>query len=532
MKKLGRFEPYLFYLLCAANLIPVFLDRFMPSLDGPAHLYNSQLIGSLVEGGHKTIENCFAFNERPVPNWSGHFMLALFNSFLPAYVAEKIVLVFYLLGLPLGFRAILYKQQQANVAFSCLAIPFTYSLVFCLGFYNFSIAIVVALFVFYHWLNALQRNPGWKSVFTLALLTAICFFSHVFVFVILITGLGTLSFLFYVHQLFAVNANIRQVVKMALRSGLFLLIAVLPALILFVKYGYRNSHEGQVYVSHEELIKWLVSMVPLVGYHVGLDIAYTEILLWFLVLMAIATFVFWTFHVFRRTADLKGMMLRLTHPVNTWLLLALLLLVLYFKMPDMEAGAGYVTMRLLYLFYFFMVLWLCAIARPRWMASVAVLVVIYCCVHLALNRRQVSRNMLNVANEYYDLAEKIQANSIVLPINVSSSWDYGHFSGYLGAEKPLALLDNYECQIDYFPLTWNVRDIPKFTFGRIDPLSNPACLNWKTDTTHAAVKIDYVFVNGHLKNLGDSCRSLVNEALNRDFKIIYSSANCELYKRK
>ena len=201
-------------------------------------------------------------------------------------------------------------------------------------------------------------------------------------------------------------------------------------------------------------------------------------------------------------------------------------------MPDIDAGAGYVSIRLLYLFYFFMVLWLCTIAKPRWLSVLAIMVVIHCCFNMAVNRINISRGMLNEANEYYDLSEMIKPNSIVLPVNAASNWDRGHFSGYLGADKPIAILDNYECEIDYFPVTWNMKQIPDFRFGNIEPLQQNSCLKWRTDTAHSEMKINYVFVNGSLKNLNDSCRIRLGAALEREFNVIYSSPNCRLYERK
>src|SRR5687768_6062047 len=96
-------EPLIFYAVLLLNLLPLLVFKFYPSLDGPAHLYNSLLIPEMLKG-NEVLESMLKFNSEPVPNWSGHFILSFFNLFLPGWLAEKMLLIFYVTGLPLSFR--------------------------------------------------------------------------------------------------------------------------------------------------------------------------------------------------------------------------------------------------------------------------------------------------------------------------------------------------------------------------------------------------------------------------------------------
>src|SRR6185437_14298022 len=101
---LEKLEPYYFYLFLLINLLPVVCFKFFPTVDGPAHLYNSRIIVELVENSNSPIHQFINFNSNLTSNCLGHYLLSFFLIFLPGFVAEKIILIFYLVGLPLSIR--------------------------------------------------------------------------------------------------------------------------------------------------------------------------------------------------------------------------------------------------------------------------------------------------------------------------------------------------------------------------------------------------------------------------------------------
>ncbi len=101
-----QWESYFFWVVVLFTLLPVLTTKYFITLDGPSHLYNANLIKELLLGKNQLIKDLFQFNPIPVPNWSGHFIMAFFCWLFPAFIAEKLLLVIYLVFTPLFFRRI------------------------------------------------------------------------------------------------------------------------------------------------------------------------------------------------------------------------------------------------------------------------------------------------------------------------------------------------------------------------------------------------------------------------------------------
>ncbi len=94
---LPTLERGLFYLLLAANLIPLWSVHYFVTGDGPCHLYNAKVLLDFYHGGElKDFYNPWMFvNTHFEPNWFGHaFMELLLGWGAPAYLAEKFLQLF------------------------------------------------------------------------------------------------------------------------------------------------------------------------------------------------------------------------------------------------------------------------------------------------------------------------------------------------------------------------------------------------------------------------------------------------------
>ena len=131
VKIFSTIEKYFFLIVTILNLIPVLSGKFFTTLDGAAHLYNSNLINILLFENNIDLQNFFVLNHEPVPNWTGHFILSFFNYFFPAFIAEKILVLLYLIGLPYSFRRLIKTISPDNYLLSYFIFPFSYSLFFC-----------------------------------------------------------------------------------------------------------------------------------------------------------------------------------------------------------------------------------------------------------------------------------------------------------------------------------------------------------------------------------------------------------------
>ena len=176
-----KYEYYLFYVFLVINLLPLLVFKFFPTVDGPAHLYNSRLIIELL-GQDSYLENYFTFNEI-APNWLGHIMLSIFQFVFPAYIAEKCLLLIYFIGFPVSFRAFIKIQPDHNNTLIYYVFPFTYSFLLYYGFYNFHIGLVLFFCTLYFWLKY-KNDFTIKRTFFLLILTTLMCLSHLFVFIV------------------------------------------------------------------------------------------------------------------------------------------------------------------------------------------------------------------------------------------------------------------------------------------------------------------------------------------------------------
>src|SRR5207248_2934981 len=53
-------------------VIPIWCVRYLPTVDGPSHVYNSWILHELIRGAQGPIADWFRIDWRPHPNWIGH----------------------------------------------------------------------------------------------------------------------------------------------------------------------------------------------------------------------------------------------------------------------------------------------------------------------------------------------------------------------------------------------------------------------------------------------------------------------------
>ena len=119
-------EILFFYFCIALNALPILLFRFFPSMDGPAHLYNANVLSQLCRDQSEVLHHYYTINPALVPNWTSHVLLAGFKVFLPAFLAEKVLLLLYVVGLPLTFRKFISCIAPSQSALTYIIFPFIY----------------------------------------------------------------------------------------------------------------------------------------------------------------------------------------------------------------------------------------------------------------------------------------------------------------------------------------------------------------------------------------------------------------------
>jgi hypothetical protein len=214
------------------------------------------------------------------------------------------------------------------------------------------------------------------------------------------------------------------------------------------------------------------------------------------------------------------------------LLPALISLILYYIEPD-GSGAGMMSERYNLIFYIFLIIWMASQLLPKRISQMLMLLVVL--LHLALlfkNQNGTIRGLNKDALSIVEASKYMEPNSLVLPINMTDNWLEGHFSNYLGIDKPLILLENYEASVNWFPLKLNWDKLPKVQLDNKDSISG---LRWISNPYTSNIKqIDYVLLYGIITKINDAKWIELKNTLNLKYNLVYSSPNnyIGLYKKK
>jgi hypothetical protein len=141
----------------------------------------------------------------------------------------------------------------------------------------------------------------------------------------------------------------------------------------------------------------------------------------------------------------------------------LLMLALYFVLPDSTGGAGYISVRLALLFFIFLILWLSSFKIDEVTSIIAANIAVYLHLKILWYYLPTFASLIPYAEAGYELGEQLPEHAIVLPVNVTNNWLTHHTSNYIGVAQPVAVLENYESGTGYFPITWNFEEMPNLT---------------------------------------------------------------------
>lgn len=159
------------------GLVPILLVDYMPSHDGPSHVYLAQVL--------RLYDDVPAFRDYFIKNWNFQpnlFVYALLQpllDFLNPAAAEKAIAAIYVLLIP-GATCVLARSIRLSAAVLHLALwPLLYGFMFFFGFYNFCFSLLfslAALAVFFQ----LDRTPNYFLMALLCALSVTAYFTHLF----------------------------------------------------------------------------------------------------------------------------------------------------------------------------------------------------------------------------------------------------------------------------------------------------------------------------------------------------------------
>jgi hypothetical protein len=224
-------ERILFFLGLLLLAHPFLRQRYYFTVDGPAHVYDAWLILELFHHSAGIIP-LWELNPLPVPDWSGHALLALLLTVLDPPEAVKVVHLLCVLGFVIAFRMVVAQRMKGPLWLSYLAFPFAVSAPFTMGYFNFVLALPLLMLIIRQWRRIAEEERSKAGWIGFSALLLACYFSHLMPFLFAV--------LWIVAQL--IESWWRVLMKKGgaperlLRRTLFLGLAVLPSLILLAWY--------------------------------------------------------------------------------------------------------------------------------------------------------------------------------------------------------------------------------------------------------------------------------------------------------
>lgn len=527
INNLSKYEKLLFFIVILLNLVPILSYRFFPTLDGPAHLYNANLINHLLFSSD--LDSFFQFNSEPVPNWTGHVFLCFFKSFLPGYLAEKMLLILYFVGLPYSFRNLTKSINPGYIGLSYLIFPFTYNHLLSLGFYNFSLGLIGLFLILTYWIKHHQTIAGSaKKISILGLLMVLTYFSHIVMFSVGLLTVSCYIFMTFLKESFETK-KIKDAFRCHFKKVLTLLVSALIPFVLMVLYFVNRPESGnKTFLPRQELIKWLNYLNPIICYNEEIERAFTRKVVYILCALILGGIIIRIRNRKLVGINEKG---RILHLNDTWLFVAGIMLLLLFIMPNENGMASIISMRFGLLFFLFLIIWISSMKQAKWfifVCSALLLIVHFKRVHYLDSMIEIHNKIAINCNKTETF---IKPNSVVAPVNLTHNWFLSHFSNYPGVDKPMVILENYEATMNYFPLLWKTESLPNLQIRGESIAAYSSLFSAPINLKNEKKEVDYIFVLGEWDSL-NADHSNALQMISSSFVQTYKNENCTLYRRK
>jgi hypothetical protein len=484
MNKIGGILCFAGLLLC---LLQIWLPGYYVTGDGPCHLYNAQVLHDYWCNKNTAFySQYYQVIYRADPNWLTTVALALLLFVVKGAIAEKILLSLYVMLYIGGVGLLLKKLSNGSIYWLLAVFIFVFPHTLAKGFYNFTFSIAFYGWVVLYWLRFLEkRNIANGLLFFL--FTTLLFFTHLLAFS---TAAMTCALLVVTYGLALPERASGFILKNLLRLTAFFT----PYVIFAARF---TEKEGGMQLSLKHHFYRLIELVQL-KYFVNvtgredvfaLAAGITLVLLFGISLLS-----------FRKAV------------INKYDgLLASLVLVLFaylFFPEDFLGRLILITMRAQLLVALLMV---CVIAYrlPAGMVKTAGAFVLFTCF-LGMNVAQTAcRLKASAATADYNSAKSlIKPYSVVLPLDFSPNgmdehkqmiadrnYLFSHAAQYMGTEKPLVFIDNYEANMGYFPVNWLEKANPYFHLSKHEGIEGqPPYADIAEYKQTSGVTIDYVLM--------------------------------------
>ena len=573
-------------LLC---LLQVWLPDYYMTGDGPCHLYNAQILHDLWSQKNKHFyENFYTIVYQPNPNWMATVIMSLLLYIVKGIIAEKIFLTLYILSFTGGYYLLL-RKISVDRSWLLIIFLFVFPHTLAKGFYNFSFSIAFYFWVVWAWLRFLEkrdmRNAGLFFTFT-ALLFFTHLLSFIFAAITCgalvlsytiahrnenIKGYGRLFFIKNVFFLILFQAPFFFLMKWFTNKEGGMRIHLRPhfyRLIELLEFKY------QVNVTHtEDILAATAGIIMLLLF--GLSFIKRKKIVWhkydgFLFSLVLVLFIYLCF-----PEAFLGRLILISMRVQPFVFILICCCIAYrfpVSAPKKKeilfglAGLFVISVStIVYLFFIlppgimyhsapgmhivwlsialFIAFFLTAIAtisewpyeRIKISAGVSLFLCFLC---LTFVRIYCLLAASSAVSDYLSVADYIRPYKVVMPIYFSSSgtdvqgetiadrnYLFVHVAQYLGVGKSLIILDNYEANMGYFPISWRGQKNP-YSYMNVEQATGsvPMYPEMKTYEKNMGINIDYVLMWDYKKDHSQETHfSQLDSLIPSGYHLIYTS---------
>ncbi len=515
-------------------LFPILTCKYFLTVDGPAHVYNSRLLKDWILGEHLDFYQKFYFDHfKPDPNWMDHALLSSLMVVFPSNIAEKILLTVYVLGFGVGILSLIYHINRENIFLVFLGLPFIYHFTFFNGFWNSSLSLVLGIWVIVWW-NFHYRKFTASSVITGLVLITPLYFTHLLGLGMALMVMGGTWLMEYVANLQQKNMNARQLLFKRLMLAV---VVALPAVMLVANFIYtKGLNQIQSSVNPKILFDQYVILTGLKS--IGAEPYET-------VFVKIIAF---TFHLLLVWGIIVKVKTRAISKYDGFLLAFIIILYFYLNLPEAIVGGSVLIKRVQIVPYVLLIGWLAQFTFPQVIRKGFAILLFIVSVGLVVSRMPAHHRNNQGVKEYLSVLPYIEPESTVLPLSynhngldedtsvLSKMWLFMHAGDYLGAEKPLVLLSNYEASSGAFPLIYHYNQNPFILIGKNEGIEfQPPSVDLTRFQRETGYPIDYVVT--WCRNLTDQTHPYwidADQQLKEHYDLIYTSqrGRVELFRLK
>ncbi len=455
-KQATNAETCLFGVIVALYVALVWAVPYFPTLDGPAHVYNSKLLAEVLRGPEGMFSEIFTLQFRTLTNWADHLILLGLLQIFSADTAHKFLLSLLVLSFSWGFRRLMLLPESSSRAWSYAAFPLLMGFPFFMGFYNFMIGVVLLLLILSrknsrHVFTTPEHHSAKSPRLDSWLLIGMTCLSVIHLFVFATGVLCLLTFSLY-RQLQAPKQ-----LSHWLKSLWLDLLPLVPGMAILLIYllSSQPSVQSIPFTPLAEKLQLLLQGQVVKGIDAGKEGIFAR---WTLIAFFIQMLASLAFAVrnrgFKRSSASK-------YP---WVGISVGFIILFFITPDQVGLGSFLPYRFGYWIMISAALALGSLPSWRFARIMCGAILLYASLSFAIFYWSTHPQNGNLAREITDASTYLKDGDVVLPLHRHNRWITDHFSHYLGYKRRLLILENYEASSGVFPLQLK-QNLPFFMLG-------------------------------------------------------------------